>query len=463
LSETGPENNQTAPNKPDSKSRRSFLKKAVAVGAGAAAVAAGIGALYDLEQQSKPSGPPFGSNQIKHWIMIMQENRTFSMYFTNYPGANSSNPSGVATTNQADGGANHMETAASHSWNNGAMNPDDFLTNEGDNTLHYYPRTVTGVSDYWTLAGEFTLFDNFFGSWMGYSLPSHLINISANLGYDNPPVSPVDPNLMSIDSTQYPTMPDRLNAAGISWRYYGTYTQTTDVPDLNYWCVLQYWANYNLYYKNNCVPNTNILTDVTLPESEFPTVAWVCAPPGLYSEHPPNGPEDGYQNWTGPIISKIMANTDLWNSCAILLVWDDYGGYYDHVPPPGVTPAPISPPSEQVDVSGTPNTYYYGFRVPALMISPFAKKGYIDSTQYDFTSFLKTLEVQYSLPSLNGLDTVANDFLTHTPFDFTQAPRSVQGLKSFHPELAAKPAPRWLAPNEYKHVGIPMGEEIEGD
>jgi phospholipase C len=458
-----------------SPSRRKFLKKAVAVGAGAAAVAAGLG-VYELEK--KPAAPPKTSpftttTPIKHWIMIMQENRTFSCYFTNFPGANSSNPYGVPTTNQADCGSNHDEMPAAHSWNNGAMSVDDFIKNEpvtagcpasDDWTpLHYYPSTVPGISDYWTLAKEFCLFDNFFGSWMGYSLPSHLVNISANVGGDNPPTSPVDPQLDSIDSSVYPTMPDRLNEQGITWRYYGTYTQTTDQPDLNFWCVLQYWANYRNHYMSNCVPNTNVLTDVTGPESTFPEVAWVCAPPIDWSEHPANGPEAGYQNWTGPIISKIMANTDLWNSCAILLCWDDYGGYYDPIPPPYVEPAPIPPPSEQVDVSGTPNRYYYGFRVPAMMISPYAKKGFIDSTQYDFTSFLRTLEVNYGLASLNGLDTAANDFLTHTPFDFKQAPRSIEGLKSFHPELAAKPAPRWNAPHEYKHVRVPMGEEIEND
>ncbi len=386
------------------------------------------------------------------------------MYFTNYPGANSSNPVGVPTTNQNDCGANHTEVAASHSWNNGLMNPDDFIINEPTmvgcpssddwTPLHYYPNTVPGISDYWTLASEFVLFDNFYGSWMGYSLPSHLVNICAGVCGDNPPLSPAVPPMGSFTC---PTMPDLLNEKGISWRYYGSFNEG------NYWSVLGYWKNYEQYYKQNNVPATNVLTDVTGPESEFPQVTWICAPPGAWSEHPPAGPETGYQNWTGPIISKIMANTDLWNSCAILLCWDDYGGYYDHVPPPYVEPAPIHPPQEQVDVSGDPNRYYYGFRVPAMMISPYAKKGYIDNTQYDFTSFLKTLEVEYGLPSLNGLDTVANDFLTHTPFDFSKGPRSVSGLRSFHPELAVKAPPKWLGPGEYRHVAIPFGEEIEND
>lgn len=340
------------------------------------------------------------------------------------------------------------------------MNPSDFLQYEGNNTLHYYPSTVTGVSDYWTLAGDFCLFDNFFASWMGYSLPAHMVNISGGVCGDNPVPNVTVPAMGSLTC---PTMPDRLNAANISWRYYGSYYQTADDPIANYWCVLNYWKNYTSDYMANCVPNTNILTDVAGPESSFPTVAWVGAPPYIWSEHPPNGPEAAYQNWVGPIISKIMANTDLWNSCAILLTHDDYGGYYDPVPPPYVEPAPIPPPAEQAIVSGNPTRYYYGLRVPALMISPYAKTGFIDNTQYDFTSFLKTLEIQYSLPSLNALDTAANDFLTHTPFDFTQRPRSAQGLKSFHPELAAKPPPKWLAPGEYQHISKPFGEEIESD
>ncbi len=458
-------------------SRRKFLKRAVV--AGSVAAAAGLYSRYPLKYLGLDSASASSrtSVPIKHWIIIMQENRTFDCYFNGYPGANSAYSGGVPTTNQNDCGANHHETAAAHDWDNGSMTIANFLANEpatescpssDDWTpMHYYPNTVPGVSEYWTLAKEFTLCDNFFSSWMGYSLPNHLINISANVGGDDPPTSPTIPPLGSIKNSEFPTMPDLLNATGISWRYYGTYKQKnlTDVSstDGEYWCSLQYWSNYASDFKSRCVPNTNILTDVTNPESDFPEVAWVCAPPTIWSEHPPFGPESGYNNWTGPIISKVMANTELWSSCAIVLCWDDYGGYYDHVPPPGISPAPIPPPQEQVDVSHDPDTYYYGFRCPALLISPYSKGGSVDHTIYNPTSFLKTLEVQYDLPSLGGLDKVANDFLGNGAFDFDQTPRSANGIRSFHAELAAKQAPRWIGPKEYRHVAIPFGEEIENE
>src|SRR5262249_22663101 len=93
-----------------------------------------------------------------------------------------------------------------------------------------------------------------------------------------------------------------------------------------------------------------------------------------------------------------------WSSTAVFLTWDDFGGFYDHVAP------------QQVD------GYGLGFRVPLLVISPFAKKGYIDHTQYEFSSMLRFAEEELSLPTLTSRDKAANDMLG--AFDFTQLPRS---------------------------------------
>lgn len=402
---------------------------------------------------------------IKHWIMIMQENRTFDMYFNGYPGANSNYSGGVAITNQGDGGGNHDQLQAAKAWSNGAMTPANFLSNTR-NAMNYYPSTVPGISDYWTLASEFTLMDNFFSSWMGPSLTAHIVNLSANHGpctdTKAAPNGYVENNIVptkgSITATN---ILDLLTARNISFRYYGALGST-----INLWAVPILYKTFPTY-QQNVVPNTNIMTDIKLPEKEFPEVVWVIPPgyeknpiaPQCVSEHPLCGPALGYQNWTGPIISGIMANKQLWYTSAILLCYDDWGGYYDHVPPPGV-PAVIKPPPEQVAASGDPNTYYYGFRSPALMISPYAKRGFVDHTTYDFTSFLRTLEIHYGLPSLGGLDSVANDFLTYSPFDFRQAPPEPESLASFRPDLAAKTLPH-LEPGEYGFAASPHGEEIE--
>ena len=102
------------------------------------------------------------------------------------------------------------------------------------------------------------------------------------------------------------------------------------------------------------------------------------------SEVPPNNITYGMY-WTTDVIDAIM-NSSYWNNSVIILTWDDYGGYYDNVPPPNVS------------------KYGLGFRVPAIIISPYAKKGYIDNTTYSFGSLLKFIEWRFNLPSLTSAD-----------------------------------------------------------
>ena len=138
---------------------------------------------------------------------------------------------------------------------------------------------------------------------------------------------------------------------------------------------------------------------VDLQQGTLPAVSYIV--PSGASEHPPEYPATGEVVVKG-LLQELMRSS-AWNSSAFMLLYDDWGGWYDHVNPP------------QVDQVG------YGARVPGLLVSPYARKGYIDSTQLDFTSVLKFIETNWNVASLQTRDANANNFLS--AFDFSQAPR----------------------------------------
>ena len=145
------------------------------------------------------------------------------------------------------------------------------------------------------------------------------------------------------------------------------------------------------------------------PEQEFmidavagklPAVSWLVT--GELSEHPPMSTCKG-ENWTVRQLNSIMRGPD-WNSTAVFITWDDFGGFYDHVVPPHV------------------DNYGYGPRVPLLIISPYAKRGYVSHSVYELSSFLKFVEMRFHLPPLTQRDSRANSMLDS--FNFDQKPSS---------------------------------------
>ena len=145
-----------------------------------------------------------------------------------------------------------------------------------------------------------------------------------------------------------------------------------------------------------------------VPESTFvgdsksgrlPAVSWVTPPVGQ-SDHPPASICGG-ENWTVELVDALE-HSPQWRSTAVVLTWDDFGGFYDHVPPP------------HVDIYGL------GPRVPAIVISPWARRGYVDHTTLEFSSVLRLIEVLHGLPVLGPRDAVAHDMLE--AFDFSQKP-----------------------------------------
>jgi phospholipase C len=231
----------------------------------------------------------------------------------------------------------------------------------------------------------------------------------------------------------YETIRDTLEAKGVSWRYYVPIFPTQGGQMWNAFdgiSAVRYskeWPNYPNNSRKpftcpvsaNCVswPNTNVLCDVSgttgtkvcpTPNPSgpigLPGVSWVI-PTGEESDHynPVSGKiVDTGPDWVSSVVNAI-GESKYWDSTAIIIIWDDWGGFWDHVPPP------------QLDYRGL------GFRVPLIIVSPYAKKGYVSHTQYEYGSILKFMETTFGLASLQTTDMRANN-LTDA-FDFDRKPR----------------------------------------
>jgi phospholipase C len=230
--------------------------------------------------------------------------------------------------------------------------------------------------------------DNYYTSAMTMSLPNHIYLVAGQSG-----------GIMgnNVDLTfSFPTIVDELDAAHVSWAYYaGSHSFT------NGWNPL---PSSTTYVKTN--PDKGQLKEtntfpIDISGRNFPSVAWIMPETDALSEHPPYNITAG-QDYVVKEINDIM-KSQYWSSSAIILTWDDYGGWYDHATPP------------QLD------QYGLGFRVPALIISPFAKQGFVDDTLSEHASTLKLIETVFHLPSLGTRDVKASNLLD--AFNFNQQPR----------------------------------------
>jgi phospholipase C len=207
--------------------------------------------------------------------------------------------------------------------------------------------------------------------------------------------------------TQFSTMADTLDAAGVSWKYY-----CPEPSDYGAKLWTSFGAiksiRYGADWSKVVTPQTNVLTDIA--SGALPAVSWVI-PDWLDSDHPGNQSGTG-PSWVASVVNAV-GQSPYWKSTAIVVLWDDWGGWYDHDVPP------------QLDFLGL------GYRVPMLVISPYAKKGYVDHTQFEFGSILKFQENVFSLPSLGFTDQRATGL--SDAFDFSQKPRAFQKIPCKYP------------------------------
>jgi phospholipase C len=425
-----------------------------------------------------------GIHKIKHVIIVMQENRSFDSYFGTYPGADGipmkngvptvcvPNPEGPCTrpyhdTADINGGGPHGESNAVADVDGGKMDgfvrqrdaakstctdPDDpacVTVGTTPDVMGYH--TAAEIPNYWTYAKDFVLDDRMFEAVKSWSLPDHLYMVSAWSARckNRSPTSCVNNIVGPYGATQFDKAVDQELTEGktsidlawtditwllfvhhVSWAYFvqkgvqpdcdddGAETcapvkQSATTPGI--WNPLPLFGDVQADHQ---VKDIMALHDyfAMAKAGTLPSVSWIT-PSGPDSEHPPSSVHQG-QAYTTAIINAAMKSPD-WDSTAIFLSWDDWGGFYDNVVPPAV------------DQNG------YGLRVPSIVISPYARRGYIDDQTLSSDAFLKFIEDDFLggsrlNPKTDGRPDPRPDVREDEPilgnlvedFDFDQAPRS---------------------------------------
>ncbi len=339
--------------------------------------------------QSQAAASGDGS-AITNVLIACQENRSFDTYYGYYPNAGSfgipanySQPDGQGgsvtpqhATQPTTSDITHSWAGIHNEWDNGKM--DGFVTTNGTNAMYYYD--ATDLPYYYALANAFTLCGNYFCSLLGPTHPNRLYLWSATSGGNTS-------NSISHGSLSWPTIVDLLDAGNITWKCYnyglGTTTSTLEV--FNTLIFFQKWQN-DPRIKFTETDYYNDLQAGTLPQVSF------LITEGTVSEHAPQSVLAGQQQME-KVLNALMQSS-AWTSSALFFTYDEGGGFFDHVAPP------------QVDAYGL------GMRVPTMVISPYAKRGYVSGQLYEHTSVLKYLERRFSLPTLASVN---HQFDTSTP------------------------------------------------
>jgi len=350
----------------------------------------------------------------------MQENRSFDNLFRGFPGADTAQtgldqgiPVALRPTPLGNGpDLDHTHTGWWKQWDGGKM--DNFAIS--GTLLPYSYILPSETVPYWTLAREFTLGDRMFQSNTGPSFVAHQYMIAGQSGHasENPTgsvwgcdaavgatVALLGPNGTDLlpgvfPCFDYKTMADLLDAKGLTWRYYAPGRKTDLFFMLSAYQAIRHIRFGADWHEDVTSPETSVLTDIAA--GKLAQVTWVV-PAWNNSDHPgapPQGPD-----WVASIVNAI-GRSKYWNSTTIFIAWDDWGGFYDHIPPP------------QTDDMGL------GFRVPVLVVGPYAKRGYVSHVTHESSGFLRYMEEVFNLPSLGTRDTNADDF--RDCFDYTQPP-----------------------------------------
>jgi phospholipase C len=399
-----------------------------------------------------PAVPPISSTcskltDIEHVVILIQENRSFDHYFGSYRGvrgfsdpsmsfqqpdpANTTSPPigkllpfhlDTTTTNAAcTHDITHDWVSQHQSWNNGAM--DGFVTsrmvanaNDAVLTMGYYNRA--DLPYYYALADAFTICDNYFCSVIGPTDPNRLYTMAASLDPDGKNGGPVVETIVTNRNAfygrlTYPTMPEQLQARGISWKVYSTPDQTIlgGILSDN---VLSYFQNYqdpaSVLHQNAFGPvfPTDFLADIA--SGNLPQVSWLVGSV-FTSDHPP-APSLFGENVLSLVVNALAAQPSLWASTVLFLTFDENGGFFDHVAPvtaPPGTPgeyitATAVPDSSSIGTPPIPGPIGLGFRVPMLIISPFSRGGFVATDLFDHTSVLRFLETRFGaeVPNLSA-------------------------------------------------------------
>jgi phospholipase C len=414
--------------------------------------------------------PSCGSlKDIEHVVILIQENRSFDHYFGSYRGVTGfadrsvlplTDGSGLSIFAQPgypggfDGGhlypfhldsfnngectndINHSWAPQHTFWDGGKM--DAFVTGHlaadgsanAPLTMGYYTRK--DLSFYYALADAFTICDHYHCSVIGPTDPNRLYSMSGTLD----PAGTAGGPILSTSSTRverfgtlsWTTMPEQLQARGVSWKVYGD-------PDGNYGDnVLPYFKQYQsnpVLAANGLTPTYPGTFQADVAAGTLPQVSWILAPL-IDSEHPP-APEEFGEVVSANILNTLVSNPSVWAKTALFITHDENGGFFDHVPPPT---APAGTAGEYLtvnplpsDASGVAGPIGLGFRVPLLIVSPFSRGGLVSSGVFDHTSLLRFLETRFGaeVPNLSAWRRSVTGDLT-SAFNFVKVNTSVPSL-----------------------------------
>jgi phospholipase C len=447
--------------------RREVLRAGVA---GGAALGAATLVTNELIRSALANPPTCGSlHDIEHVVILIQENRSFDHYFGSYRGvAGFADPSapllndGSGLTVFAQPGypggfdgdhlypfhldsfhngectndINHSWGPQHTYWDGGAM--DGFVRGHeavdgsanGPLTMGYYTRA--DLSFYYALADAFTICDHYFCSVIGPTDPNRLYSMSAWLdpaGTQGGPILTTSATRVERFGTlSWTTMPEQLQARGISWKVYGD-------ADANYGDnVLPYFKQYQTnptLAENGLSPTYPGQFQADVAAGTLPQVSWVLAPL-ISSEHPPAPVEYG-EVVAANVLNTLVSNPAVWAKTALFITYDENGGFFDHMPP---TTAPAGTAGEYLTMNPLPSAAAgiagpigLGFRVPMLIVSPFARGGLVSHDVFDHTSTLRFLETRFGaeVPNLSSWRRSVTGDLT-SAFNFVKVNTSVPSL-----------------------------------
>ncbi|HEY2473165.1 MAG TPA: alkaline phosphatase family protein [Candidatus Cybelea sp.] len=459
--------------------------------AGRSSLLGGQAALPLTQPMARPaSGSP--GQYISHIVVIVQENRSFENFFAGYPNANApmsgcaipqkthgtrapnvARASGLRRRSSSSGcppgdvsiplqkisfagpDLAHSYGPAIHDYDKGKMDGFSKYGNRGPYEAYSYVDPSL-IGPYMTIAQQYVLADAMFPTEFGGSFTGHLTLVAGNDAIkQNPSESEVDfPNglyddcdsppgtkssyLTADDSEhfyagpfpcfdQFSTIANALDKGGVSWKFYAT-KQLNDGMWEPFEAIK--YTRYGQDWKNIIAPQTKFLSDAG--NGGLATVNWVT-PSKEDSDHPKYRSDQG-PSWVASVVNAV-GESSYWSTSAIIILWDDWGGWYDNAAPP------------HLDYRGL------GIRVPCLIISPYAKQGFVDHAQYEYGSILRFIEHVNNLqpigPRSEGYtDTRATSL--ENAFDFTQKPRPFTAIPSKYPLAHFLHEPRSNDPIDYE-------------
>jgi phospholipase C len=395
---------------------------------------------FASEQQLRSGAKSTG--KIQHVVIVVQENRSFDNLFQRYPGANTVpigknskgqtitlQPVSLATSYLIDHGSKEFFEACDGNPPGQNCKMDGFdkeMNGGGPPNPQYVYVPAADSKPYFDMAHEFVVADNMFSSQLDESFVAHqyIIAGEASSAVDLPSSVVWGCDGGKTDTIQtltqargygppevacfnHRTLGDELDDAGLAWRFY----TSRIYGDGGLWSGYQAVRHIRKgpdWKKDVLAPQTRFLTDIQ--KGKLASVTWIT-PICVNSDHVNCGGGTGPE-WVASIVNAV-GESQFWNSTAIFVMWDDWGGLYDHVPPP------------YVDYDGL------GIRVPLLVISPYAKQNYVSHVQYETGSILRFAEDQFGLGRLAASDRRANSPAKDC-FDFKQPPRAFVPIQTQH-------------------------------